>query len=326
MRREAAGSSCGRNNSKFLPVNGQGNTRAEPVGSAGLALCMFSDTWRLLKVAFAGWWNDRAMSLGASIAFFTVFSLAPMLLAAIAVAGLAFGREAAQGAIVAELGGMIGTNEASFLETMIASAGNVGSGIIGTSVGIVTFLLLVTGAVVELQDDLNIIWKAKPPASYGVLDFIRTRLVSFALVLGIGFLLLVSLVIDTGLTAIGSYLEATFSGSTVILRFLNSLVSFAVATLLFAMMFKLLPAVDIQWSDVWTGSLVTALLFTVGKFLIGYYLGKSNVASSYGAAASIITILLWIYYSSLILLFGAEFTKAYAESRGSRSGDNTAHP
>jgi membrane protein len=287
---------------------------------------MFSDTWRLLKVAFAGWWNDRAMSLGASIAFFTVFSLAPMLLAAIAVAGLAFGREAAQGAIVAELGGMIGNNEASFLETMIASAGNVGSGIIGTAVGIVTFLLLVTGAVVELQDNLNIIWKAKPPASYGALSFIRTRLVSLALVLGIGFLLLVSLVIDTGLTALGSYLEANFSGATIILRFLNSLVAFAVATLLFAMMFKLLPSVDIQWSDVWTGSLVTALLFTVGKFLIGYYLGKSNVASSYGAAASIITILLWIYYSSLILLFGAEFTKAYAESRGSRRGRRTAEP
>jgi membrane protein len=278
---------------------------------------MFSDTWRLLKVAFAGWWNDRAMSLGASIAFFTVFSLAPMLLAAIAVAGLAFGREAAQGAIVAELGGMIGNNEASFLESSIASASNVGSGIIGTSVGIVTFLLLVTGAVVELQDNLNIIWKAKPPASYGILSFVRTRLVSLALVLGIGFLLLVSLVIDTGLTAVGHYLEANFSGATIILRFLNSIVAFAVATLLFAMMFKLLPAVDLRWSDVWTGSLVTALLFTLGKFLIGYYLGKSNVASSYGAAASIITILLWIYYSSLILLFGAEFTKAYAESRGS---------
>jgi membrane protein len=287
---------------------------------------MFSDTWRLLKVALAGWWNDRAMSLGASIAFFTVFSLAPMLLAAIAVAGLVFGREAAQGAIVAELGGMIGTNEASFLETMIASAGNVGSGIIGTTIGIVTFLLLVTGAVVELQDNLNIIWKAKPPASYGVLDFIRTRLVSFGLVLGIGFLLLVSLVIDTGLTALGSYLEANFSGATAILRFLNSLVALAVATLLFAMMFKLLPAVDIQWSDVWTGSLVTAFLFTIGKFLIGYYLGKSNVASSYGAAASIITILLWIYYSSLILLFGAEFTKAYAESRGSRRGQAVETP
>ncbi|MBA1154774.1 YihY/virulence factor BrkB family protein [Microvirga mediterraneensis] len=279
---------------------------------------MFSETWRLLKVAFAGWWNDRAMSLGASIAFFTVFSLAPMLLAAIAVAGLAFGREAAQGAIVGELGGLIGTKEASALEAMIASASNVGSGLIGTTVGIVTFLLLVTGAVVELQDDLNIIWKTKPPASYGILDFVRTRLVSLALILGIGFLLLVSLVIDTGLTAIGHYLEANFSGATIILRFLNSLVAFAIATLLFAMMFKMLPAVDLRWSDVWTGSLVTALLFTIGKFLIGYYLGKSNVASSYGAAASVITILLWIYYSSLILLFGAEFTKAYAESRGSR--------
>jgi membrane protein len=287
---------------------------------------MFSDTWRLLKVAFAGWWNDRAMSLGASIAFFTVFSLAPMLLAAIAVAGLAFGREAAQGAIVAELGGMIGNNEASFLESSIASASNVGSGIIGTSVGIVTFLLLVTGAVVELQDNLNIIWKAKPPASYGILSFVRTRLISLALVLGIGFLLLVSLVIDTGLTAVGHYLEANFSGATIILRFLNSLVAFAVATLLFAMMFKLLPAVDLRWSDVWTGSLVTALLFTLGKFLIGYYLGKSNVASSYGAAASIITILLWIYYSSLILLFGAEFTKAYAESRGSLGEGHVVGP
>ncbi|MDF2688036.1 MAG: hypothetical protein K0Q80_1001 [Microvirga sp.] len=281
---------------------------------------MLSETWQLFKVAFAGWWNDRAMSLGASIAFFTVFSLAPMLLAAIAVAGLAFGREAAQGAIVAELGGMIGNNEASALEAMIASASNVGSGIVGMTIGIFTFLLLVTGAVVELQDNLNIIWKAKPPASYGVVSFVRTRLISLALVLGIGFLLLVSLVIDTGLTAIGSYLEANFSGATIILRFLNSLVAFSVATLLFAMIFKMLPSVDLQWSDVWTGSLVTALLFTLGKFLIGYYLGKSNVASSYGAAASIITILLWIYYSSLILLFGAEFTKAYAENRGSRQG------
>ena len=311
---------------KFLPVNGQVSPFAVPACPAGSVLCMFSETWRLLKVALAGWWNDRAMSLGASIAFFTVFSLAPMLLAAIAVAGLVFGRDAAQGAIVAELGGMIGTNEASALEAMIASASDVGSGILGTAIGIVTFLLLVTGAVVELQDNLNIIWKTKPPASYGIMDFIRTRLASLALVLGIGFLLLVSLVIDTGVTAIGHYLEAHFSGATIILRFLNSLVAFAVATLLFAMMFKLLPAVNLRWSDVWTGSLVTALLFTLGKFLIGYYLGKSNVASSYGAAASIITILLWIYYSSLILLFGAEFTKAYAESRGSLGSGHVTEP
>lgn len=285
---------------------------------------MFSETGRLLKTAFEGWWNDRAMSLGASIAFFTVFSLAPMLLAAIAVAGLAFGREAAQGAIVAQLGDMIGAKEASALEAMIASAGNIGSGIIGTGVGIVTFLLLVTGAVVELQDDLNIIWKAQPVEGSGLLNFVRSRLVSFALVLGIGFLLLVSLVIDAGLSAVSTYIEPSFSGATVILRFLNSLVAFVIAVLLFGMIFKLLPNVDITWGDVWTGSLVTGLLFTIGKFLIGYYLGKSNIASSYGAAASVITILLWIYYSSLILLFGAEFTKAYAESRGSRRAVNTA--
>ncbi|KLK94494.1 membrane protein [Microvirga vignae] len=287
---------------------------------------MFSETGRLLRAAAEGWWNDRAMSLGASIAFFTVFSLAPMLLAAIAVAGLAFGREAAQGAIVSELGGLIGTNEASALETMIASASNVGSGVIGTTIGIATFLLLVTGAVVELQDNLNIVWKAKPPEGSGLLNFLRTRMISLALVLGIGFLLLVSLIIDAGLSAVGAYIEPNFSGATAILRFLNSLVAFAIAVLLFAMIFKLLPNVEITWSDVWTGSLVTGLLFTIGKFLIGYYLGKSNVASSYGAAASIITILLWIYYSSLILLFGAEFTKVYAESRGSRSGMKESSP
>lgn len=266
------------------------------------------------------------MSLGASIAFFTVFSLAPMLLAAIAVAGLAFGRDAAQGAIVAELGGLIGTKEASTLQDMIASASNVGSGIVGTTIGIVTFLLLVTGAVIELQDNLNIIWKAKPPESSGIINFLRTRLIGFTLVLGIGFLLLVSLIIDAGLSAVSDYIEPSFSGATVILRFLNSLVAFVIAVLLFAMIFKLLPNVDITWSDVWTGSLVTALLFTLGKFMIGYYLGKSAIASTYGAAASVITILLWIYYSSLILLFGAEFTKAYAESRGSQRSAKAHSP
>jgi membrane protein len=258
------------------------------------------------------------MSLGAAIAFFTVFSLAPMLLAAIAIAGLAFGREAAQGAVVGELGGMIGPEPASALEAMIASAGNFESGIIGTSIGVVTFLVLVTGAVIELQDDLNLIWKVQQSGSYGVRAFIRTRLLSLAFVLGIGFLLLVSLVVDAALSAVGSYLEASFSGATVILWILNSLVALLVATLLFGMIFKILPDVDLTWRDVAAGALVTALLFTIGKVLIGFYLGQSNIASSYGAAASLMTIMLWVYYSSLILLFGAEFTKAYAESRGSR--------
>jgi membrane protein len=278
---------------------------------------MLTEFWRLSKQAAAGWWQDRAMSLGAAIAFFTVFSLAPMLLMVIAVAGLAFGREAAQGAIVAELGGLLGANSAATIEGLIASASNVKSGIVGTAIGAVTFLVLVSGAIIELQDNLNIIWKVQAPASYGVAEFVRVRILSFALVLGFGFLLLVSLIIDAGLSALGSYLEAGFSGATAILQILNSVVAFVTSVLLFAMIFKILPDVQLTWRDVGTGSLVTGVLFTVGKFLIGWYLGSSNVASGYGAAASLITILLWIYYSSLILLFGAEFTKAYAQSRGS---------
>jgi membrane protein len=284
---------------------------------------MLFEMARLVRVAAIGWWNDRAMSLGAAIAFFTVFSLAPMLLAVIAIAGLVFGREATQGAIVAELGGVLGENAASAIEAMIASASNFGSGLIGTVVGSILFLLLVTGAIVELQDDLNIIWKAKPRNESGVMGFIRTRILSLALVLGVSFLLLVSLVIDAGLSALGSYLEAGLSGATALLGLLNTAVSFPAAVALFAMIFKVLPAVDLTWRDVWTGALVTGVLFTVGKFLIGFYLGQSDVASSFGAAASVITILLWIYYSALIVLFGAEFTKAYAESRGSLAGKPT---
>ncbi|MFL5025076.1 MAG: YihY/virulence factor BrkB family protein [Microvirga sp.] len=248
-----------------------------------------------------------------------MFSLAPMLLVAIAVAGLAFGREAAQGAIVAQLGGLAGGQTAAALEAMIASANNLGSGVIGIIIGVATFLFLATSAIIELQDDLNIIWKANPPPTYGVSEFIRTRLLSITLVVGFGFLLMVSLILDAGLSWVGTYLEASFSGVTVILRILNSAIAFGIAALLFAMIFKILPAVPLTWRDVGMGAAMTALLFTAGKFVIGYYIGKSGVASAYGAAASIITLLLWIYYSSLILLFGAEFTKAYAENRGSRT-------
>jgi len=273
----------------------------------------------LLKTALVGWWNDRAMSLGASIAFFTVFSLAPMLLVAIAVAGLVFGREAAQGAIVAQLAGLTGGQTAAALEGMIASASSFDAGVIGLLIGVATFLLLATGAIIELQDNLNIIWKAKPDQTFGIMAFVRPRLLSLTVVVGFGFLLMVSLILDAGLSWVGTYLEASFSGVTVILRILNSAIAFGIAALLFAMIFKILPAVPLTWRDVGMGAAMTALLFTAGKFVIGYYIGKSGVASAYGAAASIITLLLWIYYSSLILLFGAEFTKAYAENRGSRT-------
>jgi membrane protein len=267
----------------------------------------------LLKTALVGWWNDRAMSLGASIAFFAVFSLAPMLLVAIAVAGLVFGRKAAHGAIVAQLAGLTGGQTAAALEGMIASASSFDSGMIGLLIGVATFLLLATGAI-----NLNIIWRANPEQTFGIVAFVRTRLLSLTLVIGFGFLLMVSLILDAGLSWIGTYLEASFSGVTVILRILNSAIAFGIAALLFAMIFKILPVVPLTWRDVGMGAAMTALLFTAGKFVIGYYIGKSGVASAYGAAASIITLLLWIYYSSLILLFGAEFTKAYAESRGSR--------
>jgi membrane protein len=278
---------------------------------------MLSEFLRLLRMAAVGWWNDRAMSLGASISFFTVFSLAPMLLAAISVAGLAFGHDAAQGAVVGELGGLLGDEAAQALEAMIVSARDVGSGIIGTTIGLIAFLVLATGAFVEIQDSLNLIWKV-PPAKAGPWAFLRTRILSLALLVGMGFLLLVSLIIDAGANAVGSYLQASLAGEIAVLGVLNSLFTLVVAFLLFAMIFKVLPGVRLAWRDVWTGALVTGLSFTLGKFLIGFYVGRSGIASSYGAAASLITILLWIYYSSLILLFGAEFTKAYAETKGSR--------
>ncbi|EYD71523.1 Ribonuclease BN [Rubellimicrobium mesophilum DSM 19309] len=275
--------------------------------------------WRdLARTAAAGWWNDRAMSLGAAISFFTLFSLAPMLLAVISVAGLVYGREAAQGAIVGELGGLLGEEVATAIEALIASASDFGSGVIGTTIGVVLFLILTTSAFVEIQDDLNVIWKVRP-ASTGLVGLVRTRLLSLSVVAGIGFLLLVSLVIDAGVAAVGTYLETRVSGGLVLVQLINSTASFLFATLLFAMIFKVLPAVTLTWRDVWTGAVVTGVLFTAGKVLIGVYIGRSGVASAYGAAASVITIMLWIYYSSLILLFGAEFTKAYAETHGSRA-------
>jgi membrane protein len=268
--------------------------------------------WHLARAAAIGWWNDRALSLGA---YYTVFSLAPLLLVAIAIAGLVFGREAAQAALVEEISALAGPEAAEAIRTMLASAGDVGSGVIGTVLGVATFLVFVTGALFELQDDLNIIFRVERAARSGVLAFLRTRLFSLALIVAIGFLLLVSLVVDAALTAASQYIAGAWP---LLLRALNFVVSLAATAALFALVFKLLPDANLAWREVAVGAFVTAILFALGKFAIGYYLGKSDLASTYGAAASIITILLWIYYSSQILLFGAEFTRAYAEHRGSR--------
>jgi membrane protein len=275
-------------------------------------------SWELVKVAFVGWWNDRALSMGAAIAYYTIFSLAPVLLVVTAIAGLVFGPEAARGAIVRELGGLIGERAAEAVEAMIQSASNIGSGILSTAVGVLTFLLLLTGALVELQDDLNQIWKVKPAERSTLWTFIRSRLLSLALVVAFGFVLMVSLALDAALTALGSYPAGFLPSLPAILRAANFILSLVVTTMLFALIFKVLPDVDLAWRDVWAGAVVTALLFAVGKLLIGLYIGKSGVASAYGAAGSIVLILLWVYYSSQILLFGAELTKAFAERHGSR--------
>jgi membrane protein len=280
---------------------------------------MLSQVGRLLHATLDSWWEDRAMSMGAAIAFYSLFSLAPVLLIAIGVAGLVFGRDAAQGALIDEIGGLVGRQGAGAVERLVMDATNIGSGVLGTLVGIVTFLFLATGAFVELQSDLNVIWKAPPQQRSGVIDFIRSRFLSLGLIVGIGFLLLVSLVLNAGLSATSDALAGAFPGIATLMVGVNLAFSLAVAVVLFALMFKVLPDVELSWRDVWVGAFATGVLFTIGKVLIGYYLGQSRIASGYGAAAALITVLLWIYYSSQILLLGAEFTKAYIDRYGSRA-------
>jgi membrane protein len=268
--------------------------------------------WSLLKAALSGWLNDRCLSMGAAISYYAVFSLAPTLILAIVIAGLLFGREAAQGAIVGQLRGLMGREGAAAIQAMIESARDMESGIVATAVGVATLIFAASGAFAEIQAALNIIWKVKSRKRSLVGGLLRQRLRSLSLVAIVGFLLLASLVVSAALTAFADYLHGLFPGFELILQALNLVVSFAVITVLFAMVFKILPDVDIAWGDVWLGAAVTAFLFSIAKFLISLYIGSSEVTSSYGAAGALVIVLLWIYYSSLILLFGAEITHAYA--------------
>lgn len=272
----------------------------------------------LLKESFDEWKDDEALQLGAALSYYTIFSLAPMLLVVIAIAGLVLEREAVQGQIVQEIGGLIGPQGAQAIQTMIANAGRHGSGVLATVVGFVTLLFGATGVFAQLQTTLNKIWDVQPKPGRGLKGLLEARAAAFGMLLGIGFLLLVSLVVSAALSAFGAWLTGLFPGAEVILRILSFLFSFAVVTVLFAILFKFLPDVKIAWRDVWTGAAATALLFTIGRFLIGLYLGRSSVASVYGAAGSLVIILLWIYYSSQILFFGAELTQVYARRYGSR--------
>ncbi|MFL5512677.1 MAG: YihY/virulence factor BrkB family protein [Gemmatimonadales bacterium] len=257
--------------------------------------------------------------LGASLAYYTLFALAPILVVAIAIGGLAFGPEAVRGEIVGQIQGLIGREGAEAVQAMLEGASRPGSSIAATVVGIITFFLGATGAFLELQTALNAIWHVEPKSdgSYWRV-LVMQRVISFGLVVAMGFLLLTSLLVSAALAAIHRYMGNAFPGMVVLWEALNVIVSLTVITLLFALIYKVLPDVKLSWRDVWVGGLVTAGLFSIGRLVIGLYLGTASVASTYGAAGSVIVILVWVYYSAQIILLGAEFTRAYVEEFGRR--------
>jgi membrane protein len=272
--------------------------------------------WRLVKDSASAWMEDKAPRLGAALAYYTIFSLAPLLVLVIAIVGLVFGREAAQGQLLGQIRGLVGEQGGKAVQEMVAHAAQPSAGGLATALGIIMLLFGAMGLFGQLQDALNTVWEVQPKPGRGVLGFLKDRFLSFSMVLGVAFLLLVSLVINAWLAALAGLFgdwQASVLGYLV-----NGAVSFVVITLLFAMIYRFLPDAEIAWKDVWLGAVITSILFLLGKFLIGLYLGHSSVGSVYGAAGSLAVLLVWLYYSSQIFLFGAEFTKVYANTSGSR--------
>lgn len=276
---------------------------------------MMKMIWTVLKETVSDYIDDGALSKGAAIAFYTILSLGPVLLICIAIAGLVFGQQAAQGAMVGQLQGLMGAEAAKAIQAMIASAGDRQSGIWASVIGFGTLLVTASGVFGEMQSALNAIWKAEP--STGLSGLVRARAASLGLVATMGFLLLVSLVIAAALSALGKQLDTMIPGAELLLQVVNFVISFAMVSALFAAIYKILPDRKLRWRDVAVGAVGTAFLFTVGKTLIGLYLGRSSIASSYGAAGALVIVLLWIYYSSQTFLLGAEFTKVWASHHGS---------
>lgn len=267
----------------------------------------------LFRAALTAWWDDNVPRLGASLAYYTLFAIAPMLLVAIAVAGLAFGPAAVRGELVGQLDGLVGRDGGQAIQALLEGASQKKAGLLATAIGAVTFVFAATGAFLELQAALNTIWRVKPNPQVNLRGFLLDRVRSFGLVVAIGFLLLVSLAVSATLAALSGWLARQAPGMPAIWNLLNIIVSLAVTTALFAMLLRFLPDVRLGWRDVGIGALVTAVLFTLGKQVIGLYLGQSSTASSYGAAGSVIVLLLWVYYTSQIVLLGAEFTRVYSD-------------
>ena len=274
--------------------------------------------FRLLKETAGAWSEDYAPSMGAALSYYSLFSIAPLLLIVIAIAGLAFGEDAARGAIFGQLQGLLGDESAKAVEGLLAAADKPKQGLVATVVGIVVLVLGAMTVFGELQNALDRIWRA--PArlrASGLWNLLRTRLLSFGMILGLAFLLMVSLVLSAALAALGKWWGPLFG---TLAHGVDVLASFGLMTIVFALIYRFIPRVHVAWHDVWLGAAVTSLLFAVGKFLIGLYLGKASVASSFGAAGSLVVLMVWVYYSAQIFLFGAEFTWVYAHELGSRRG------
>ncbi len=275
------------------------------------------DIWRLFKDAAIAWDNDNIASQGAALAYFTVFSLSPLLIIVLVLSSFGFGQDAARGHLVSQIRGLIGTDAAKFVQSMLENAYESGASIPAAIFGIVALLLGATGVFVQLRDSLNAIWRVEHKP-LGILGFFRARFLSFAMIIAIGFLLLVSLVLSAVLAAISSYLTNSFALLGGLVGVLDFLISFVGITVMFALIFKFLPDARVHWNDAWVGAAVTSLLFSLGKLAIGYYLGNSVIGSTFGAASSLVIIMLWAYYSAQIILFGAEFTLVYATLFGSK--------
>ena len=281
----------------------------------------FGKWWSVIKGAGSAWLDDYAPSMGAALSYYTVFSLAPMLLIVIGVAGLIFGQDAARGALFDQLRGMMGTDAAKTIQDMLSGASKPSQGILATAIGVVVSLIGATSVFGELQDSLDRIWsvpiKDKPSGVWGML---RSRVLSFGMILGIAFLLMVSLVAGTAVSALGKWWSPFFGGWELLAQGVTFLFGFVVTTVGFAMIYKLMPRAAVQWHDVWIGALVTSALFSLGRFVISLYIGKSGVASGFGAAGSLVVVFVWVYYSAQIFLLGAEFTWVYATTLGSMKG------
>lgn len=274
--------------------------------------------WPLLKQTFSDWSEDNAQQLGASLAFYSALSIAPLLVIALGIAATVLGDDAARGGVVGQLESLVGKQGGEAIESMLESANKPGTGLIATILSSITLLFGASGVFGQLQDALNTIWEVQPKPGSGALGWLKNRFISMAAVLGSAFLLLVSLLLTAALAAAGDFSNVAPDSLSWAGQAVNFLLSIFVITCLFAMIFKLLPDVKMAWSDVWLGAFITAVLFTVGKFAIGLYLGRSSMASSYGVAGSFVVLLVWTYYSAQILFFGAEFTQVYANRYSSR--------